>query len=170
MSSLVQQQRVRGLPDPVALDITTGTAAEKRVGDPLRHTGRERVREDDDAEIVRRHELSPAWLMDPQARVARLRHSRRRDAILRGMMCRLAPLFTLLLLIVPRISAAQGYVPPFEGEYVARDFRFQSGETLPEVQVALPNARHVRGKDADGVAAQRRARPARDRWHGRAGS
>ncbi len=65
-------------------------------------------------------------------------------------MSRVAPLITLVMLIAPRICAAQGYPPPVENDYVVRDFRFQSGETLPEVRLHYRTLGIPR-KDADGV-------------------
>ena len=41
---------------------------------------------------------------------------------------------SLLLALVSTVSLAQ-YPAPQEGDWVARDFRFHTGETLPEVRV-----------------------------------
>jgi homoserine O-acetyltransferase len=65
-------------------------------------------------------------------------------------MSRVAPLFTLLILVAPRICTPQGYPTPVEADYVVRDFRFQSGETLPEVRLHYRTLGIPR-KDADGV-------------------
>jgi homoserine O-acetyltransferase len=40
----------------------------------------------------------------------------------------------LLLLLLPRLAAAQG-IPPVEGDAVFRNFTFTSGETLPELRM-----------------------------------
>jgi homoserine O-acetyltransferase len=38
-------------------------------------------------------------------------------------------------LILPLAAAGQSYPAPVEGDFVSRDFRFESGETLPEVKL-----------------------------------
>jgi homoserine O-acetyltransferase/O-succinyltransferase len=43
--------------------------------------------------------------------------------------------FVLALLISSGIARAAEYPPPTEGDYVIRDFKFTSGETLPELKI-----------------------------------
>ena len=56
----------------------------------------------------------------------------------------------LALLCAPHYAAAQSYPPPVEGDFVVKDFRFESGETLPEVRLHYRTVGTLR-KDADGV-------------------
>ena len=58
---------------------------------------------------------------------------------------------TLLLMAVSVLNvAAQPYPPPAEGNFVARNYRFESGETLAEVRLHYWTVGTPR-KDADGV-------------------
>src|ERR1700733_3645541 len=43
--------------------------------------------------------------------------------------------FLSLFLSVPLFVRAAEYPPPTEGDYVIRDFKFTSGETLPELKI-----------------------------------
>ncbi|MGQ0736588.1 MAG: alpha/beta fold hydrolase, partial [Acidobacteriota bacterium] len=58
----------------------------------------------------------------------------------------------LFLLIVawPALAGAQGVPPPAEADYVARNFRFANGQTLPEVRIHYRTLGTPR-KGADGV-------------------
>lgn len=56
----------------------------------------------------------------------------------------------LVVLALTRTAAAQGYPTPIEADFVARNFTFQSGETLPEVKIHYRTVGTPR-KDADGV-------------------
>lgn len=60
-----------------------------------------------------------------------------------------AVLVTLLLLF-PTIAQAQSFPTPREADFVARNVRFESGETLPEVKIHYRTIGEPR-KDADGV-------------------
>jgi homoserine O-acetyltransferase len=57
--------------------------------------------------------------------------------------------FTLIFAVVGTLSAAE-YPPPTEADYVIRDFKFTSGETLPELKVHYRTIGQ-RVKDAKGV-------------------
>jgi len=41
----------------------------------------------------------------------------------------------LLVFLAPMLLRAAEYLPPTEGDYVIRDFKFTSGETLPELKI-----------------------------------
>ncbi|HXW05308.1 MAG TPA: alpha/beta fold hydrolase [Vicinamibacterales bacterium] len=56
----------------------------------------------------------------------------------------------LLTVAVPHAARAQGWPTPAEGDFVATNFRFESGETLPEVKLHYRTLGTPR-KDADGV-------------------
>jgi homoserine O-acetyltransferase len=56
----------------------------------------------------------------------------------------------LLAVFSPARVLAQAYPAPVEGDFVAKDFRFQSGETLPDVKIHYRTVGAAR-KDADGV-------------------
>ena len=76
------------------------------------------------------------------------------------MISRLRTALLLFLLSVPALAIAADYPAPDEGDFVMRDFKFTSGETLPELRI------HYRtlgkpAKDAKGVGRQRRAHHAR---------
>ena len=77
-----------------------------------------------------------------------------------------ALLFTLVLLQPP--AAQQG--PPLpqatEADYVIKDFKFTSGETLPELRIHYRTLGTPR-KDAQGIVTQRGAGHARHRRHRR---
>ena len=47
----------------------------------------------------------------------------------------LARSFILILFLSPLALRAADYPPPTEGDYVIRDFKFTSGETLPELKI-----------------------------------
>jgi homoserine O-acetyltransferase len=66
------------------------------------------------------------------------------------MQIRITPLFALLLLGVASPSSAQSHPTPVEGDFVASDFTFQSGETLPQVRIHYRTVGTPR-KDPDGV-------------------
>jgi homoserine O-acetyltransferase len=67
-------------------------------------------------------------------------------------MAILRSLLAVLVLIVSAASEAraQSYPTPVEGDFAARDFRFQSGETLGEVKLHYRTVGTPR-KDSDGV-------------------
>jgi len=50
-------------------------------------------------------------------------------------MNRLTALFALVLVALALQVRAADYPPPTEGDYVIRDFKFTSGETLPELKI-----------------------------------
>ena len=53
-----------------------------------------------------------------------------------------------LLLFVPAISSAQGYPQPAPGDFLMRDFKFESGETLPELKIHYVTLGHpAKGKN-----------------------
>jgi homoserine O-acetyltransferase len=66
------------------------------------------------------------------------------------MQTRITPLPLLVLLAAVLPAAAQTYPPAVEGDFVAKDFRFQSGESLAEVRIHYRTVGTPR-KDADGV-------------------
>jgi homoserine O-acetyltransferase len=66
------------------------------------------------------------------------------------MATHITPLLLLVLLATAPTVAAQSYPSPVEGDFTARSFRFQSGETLPEVKLHYRTV-GTPGKDADGV-------------------
>ena len=66
------------------------------------------------------------------------------------MQTRITPLSLLLLLAAVLPAAAQTYPPAVEGDFVARDVQFRSGESLPEVRIHYRTVGTPR-KDADGV-------------------
>jgi len=43
--------------------------------------------------------------------------------------------FVVVLFVAPSVLRAAEYLPPTEGDYVIRDFKFTSGETLPELKI-----------------------------------
>jgi homoserine O-acetyltransferase len=63
---------------------------------------------------------------------------------------RLACSFVLVAALSTADAAAQTYPAPVEADYVVRDFRFASGETLPEVKLHYRTIGSPK-KDADGV-------------------
>ena len=78
----------------------------------------------------------------------------------------------LLLLLTIGASAqtqnatrAPNYPQPVEGDFVIRDFKFDSGETLPELKLHYRTVGELK-RDASGRRQQRRSYPAR---HGRLG-
>jgi homoserine O-acetyltransferase len=54
-----------------------------------------------------------------------------------------------LLIIVSKIADAADYSPPTEGDYTIRDFKFTSGETLPELKIHYRTLGKI-NKDASG--------------------
>jgi homoserine O-acetyltransferase len=56
----------------------------------------------------------------------------------------------LCVLLIPAVSAAQGFPTPVERDFVVGDFKFASGESLPEVRLHYRTIGQPR-KDADGV-------------------
>jgi homoserine O-acetyltransferase len=54
-----------------------------------------------------------------------------------------------LALLVPCLAGAAEYPVPVEGDFIARDFRFASGETLPELRIHYRTLGQPR-KDRDG--------------------
>jgi homoserine O-acetyltransferase len=58
--------------------------------------------------------------------------------------------FLLILLPAARQAAAQAYPAPVEGDFSVKDFRFASGETLPELRIHYRTVGTPR-KDPDGV-------------------
>src|SRR5215472_7669968 len=51
-------------------------------------------------------------------------------------MNRIIPIFVVLLLVaVASIASGADYPTPTEGDFTIRDFKFQSGETLPELRI-----------------------------------
>ena len=56
----------------------------------------------------------------------------------------------IVLLSVTHHAGAQSYPAPVEGDFVVKDFRFESGEVLPEVKLHYRTVGVAR-KDADGV-------------------
>lgn len=56
----------------------------------------------------------------------------------------------VLLLVLPALARAQSVPAPREADFVARNVRFESGETLPEVTIHYRTIGEPR-KDADGV-------------------
>ena len=66
----------------------------------------------------------------------------------RSMILRLAAFF---LVALPLVTAAE-YPTPKEGDFVLQDFRFQSGETLPELRIHYRTLGILR-RDAQGRAA-----------------
>jgi homoserine O-acetyltransferase len=54
------------------------------------------------------------------------------------------------LLLCPALSAAQSFPPPVERDFIVRDFKFASGESLPEVRLHYRTIGEPR-KDTDGV-------------------
>ena len=55
----------------------------------------------------------------------------------------------LAFVLVASVAAAADYPPPTEGDYVIRDFKFASGETLPELRVHYRSFGKIQ-KDAGG--------------------
>lgn len=66
------------------------------------------------------------------------------------MQTRITPLSLLLLLATVLPAAAQTYPTAVEADFVAKDFTFQSGESLPEVRIHYRTVGTPR-KDVDGV-------------------
>lgn len=54
-----------------------------------------------------------------------------------------------LLIIVSKIAGAADYLPPTEGDYSIKDFKFTSGETLPELKIHYRTLGKI-DKDASG--------------------
>src|SRR6516162_10156515 len=48
---------------------------------------------------------------------------------------KLSRAISVLALVVPTIAAAAEYPAPKQGEWVARNFKFHSGEMMPEVKL-----------------------------------
>jgi homoserine O-acetyltransferase len=75
-------------------------------------------------------------------------------ACLRRRLCRAGALrtFAMLLGLLPMWSAsvAGDYPPPVEGDFIARNFRFASGESLPELRIHYRTFGQPRA-DAQGV-------------------
>ena len=65
-------------------------------------------------------------------------------------MIKRVPLLALLLLAAGPEARAQSYPAPVEADYIARNYRFESGETLAEVKLHYRTVGTAR-KDADGV-------------------
>ncbi|MBA3271029.1 MAG: alpha/beta fold hydrolase [Acidobacteria bacterium] len=59
-------------------------------------------------------------------------------------------LVIVALLLFPSLSAAQSFRAPVERDFVVRDFKFESGESLPELRLRYRTIGEPR-KDADGV-------------------
>jgi homoserine O-acetyltransferase/O-succinyltransferase len=59
------------------------------------------------------------------------------------------PLRIFLLLLAADIATAADYPPPVEADYTIRDFKFASGETLPELQIHYRTFGKI-DKDAQG--------------------
>ena len=51
------------------------------------------------------------------------------------MICRLRTLLLSVSLFLPAIAGAAEYPKPDEGDFTARDFKFASGETMPELRL-----------------------------------
>jgi homoserine O-acetyltransferase len=66
------------------------------------------------------------------------------------MPTRITPLLLIALLGAASAAAAQSYPAPVEGDYTAKNFKFQSGETLPEMKLHYRTVGTPR-KDASGV-------------------
>ena len=79
---------------------------------------------------------------------------------------RAAALLASVVRLATAAPAAARFPAPVEGDFVARDFRFGTGETLPVAQPALPHDRHAAARRV-GRRAQRGADPARHRRHRR---
>ena len=60
-----------------------------------------------------------------------------------------SPLRIFLLLLAADIATAADYPPPVEADYTIRDFKFASGETLPELQIHYRTLGKI-DKDAQG--------------------
>jgi homoserine O-acetyltransferase len=73
-----------------------------------------------------------------------------RRAILRGMPRPITPVVLFVLLGAAPAASAQSYPAPVEGDFIAKSFSFQSGETLPEVKLHYRTVGTPR-KDASGV-------------------
>ena len=56
----------------------------------------------------------------------------------------------LALLTAGTVASAADYPPPVEADYVLKDFRFASGESLPELRIHYRTFGHPR-TDAQGV-------------------
>jgi homoserine O-acetyltransferase len=74
----------------------------------------------------------------------------RRRAILRGMSRRITPVLVLVLLGAASAASAQSNPAPVEGDFIAKSFTFQGGDTLPEVKLHYRTVGTPR-KDASGV-------------------
>ena len=63
--------------------------------------------------------------------------------------------FLFVLLAVPLILSAAEYPSPTENDYIIRDFKFTSGETMPELKI------HYRtiGKSSEGRKGRRFVTP-----------
>ena len=66
------------------------------------------------------------------------------------MPTRITPVLLVALLGAASAAAAQSYPAPVEGDFIAKSFKFQSGETLPEVKLHYRTVGTPR-KDASGV-------------------
>ena len=66
------------------------------------------------------------------------------------MLKHVLPAALIVLLAAAPYAAAQSYPTPVEADFVAKDFKFQSGETLPEVKLHYRTVGTPR-KDPDGV-------------------
>jgi homoserine O-acetyltransferase len=67
------------------------------------------------------------------------------------MQMRTACVLCLLLSIAAYAGAQSSYPAPVEGDFVAKNFTFESGQTLPEVKIHYRTIGTLK-KDADGVA------------------
>src|SRR5438309_4134478 len=54
----------------------------------------------------------------------------------------------LLALIAPSSSVAAGFPEPSQGDHVLRDFRFASGETMPELRIHYRTLGKLDGRNA----------------------
>ena len=66
------------------------------------------------------------------------------------MPTRITPVLLFVLLGAASAASAQSYPAPVEGDFIAKSFKFQSGETLPEVKLHYRTVGTPR-KDASGV-------------------
>ena len=66
------------------------------------------------------------------------------------MPTRITPVLVLVLLGAASTASAQSYPAPVEGDFIAKSFKFQSGDTLPEVKLHYRTVGTPR-KDAGGV-------------------
>jgi hypothetical protein len=74
--------------------------------------------------------------------------------------------FLLLISAATFVSAAD-YPAPVEGDYTIRDFKFTSGETLPELRLHYRTIGKTTERRA-GENDERRSHHARDNWQRRA--